>query len=59
MLQLLAMKVPDVLTFDFMSKPSPGMWAPQHRGSDEYATAHLLLLRQYFEELIQESPMLT
>uniref|UniRef100_A0A8C8XR07 RNA helicase n=1 Tax=Panthera leo TaxID=9689 RepID=A0A8C8XR07_PANLE len=24
MLQLLAMKVPDVLTFDFMSKPSPG-----------------------------------
>lgn len=26
MLQLLAMKVPNVLTFDFMSKPSPGRW---------------------------------
>lgn len=26
MLQLLAMKVPNVLTFDFMSKPSPGEW---------------------------------
>lgn len=26
MLQLLAMKVPNVLTFDFMSKPSPGKW---------------------------------
>lgn len=24
LLQLLAMKVPNVLTFDFMSKPSPG-----------------------------------
>lgn len=24
LLQLLAMRVPDVLTFDFMSKPSPG-----------------------------------
>ena len=27
MLQLLAMRVPNVLTFDFMSKPSPGAWS--------------------------------
>lgn len=26
MLQLLALKVPNVLNFDFMSKPSPGKW---------------------------------
>lgn len=32
MLQLLAMKVPNVLTFDFMSKPSPGEWNLQWSG---------------------------
>ena len=32
MLQLLAMKVPNVLTFDFMSKPSPGEWSLQRDG---------------------------
>lgn len=32
MLQLLAMKVPNVLTFDFMSKPSPGEWPLQWSG---------------------------
>ena len=32
MLQLLAMKIPNVLTFDFMSKPSPGKWSLQGGG---------------------------
>ena len=35
MLQLLAMKVPNVLTFDFMSKPSPGEWSLREGGHTE------------------------
>ena len=35
MLQLLAMKVPNVLTFDFMSKPSPGEWSRWGGGHTE------------------------
>ena len=54
LLQLLAMRVPDVLTFDFMSKPSPGRqslggWAmggrgPTNRWALRKASGGLLLL---------------
>lgn len=51
MLQLLAMKVPDVLTFDFMSKPSPGEWSPvQHKARSRQATTDSIRKNSILEE---------